>query len=113
MNKAKERPLEYTLHSPYSGVRTLAIAPSFNLSPSHDFDPLVVSDLLFAELQGVESINALPVNRTLAVMAESEDVQRADGGRCQALATAHEGRSVIVPKSGPRRMTRIARRRWG
>lgn len=61
-------PREYLLSSPYAGVRTLAVAPSTNLSPSQDFDPLKVSDQIFEELQQVQGLNVLPVNKTLAAM---------------------------------------------
>src|SRR4051812_19891419 len=61
-------PIEFPIASPYPDVRTLAIAPTINLSASRDFDPLIVSDTLFAELQQVEGINVTPVNKTLIAM---------------------------------------------
>jgi len=94
---AKPHPVEYMLHSPYAGVRTVAVAPSFNLSPSHDFDPLVVSDLLFAELQSVQSIHALPVNKTLAAMATLKMRGVRTAQDAQALAAALGADAIIVP----------------
>ena len=66
-------PCEYILTSPYSGLRTLAVAPVINQSGSRDFDPLAVSDTLFAELQQVRGLNVLPLNKTLAAMQRSEN----------------------------------------
>ncbi|HUO06933.1 MAG TPA: hypothetical protein VM008_01260 [Phycisphaerae bacterium] len=64
----KPQPIEYTLQSPYKGTRTFAVAPTVNLSGSRDFDVLAVSDTLFEELQQVQGLNVLPVNKTLAAM---------------------------------------------
>ena len=61
-------PLEFAIHTPYSSVKTLAIAPAINLSGSRDFDPLVVSDTIFAEMQQVEELNVIPLNKTLIAM---------------------------------------------
>lgn len=61
-------PIEYTLHSPYTAVRTFAVAPAVNLSPSRDFDSLKVSDSVYEELQSVDRLNVLPVNKTIAAM---------------------------------------------
>ena len=94
---AKPRPVEYMLHSPYSGVRTIAVVPSFNLSPSHDFDPLVVSDLIFAELQSVQAIHALPVNRTLAAMTQLHMGQVRTAADAQALAALLGADAIVVP----------------
>ena len=61
-------PLEYTLFSPYEGAQVVAIAPAINVSGSKDFDPLVVSDTMFGELQQVGGLTVLPVNKTIAMM---------------------------------------------
>jgi len=61
-------PKEYTLATPYSSVRTFAIAPAVNQSGSRDFDPLAVSDKVFEEMQQVRGLSVLPVNKTLAAM---------------------------------------------
>lgn len=63
-------PLEYALHSPYLGVQTLAIAPAVNVSGVREFDPLTVSDHMFSELQQVNGLTVLPVNKTIAAMAQ-------------------------------------------
>jgi len=63
-------PREFTLVSPYNTTRTYAVAPFLNLSGSHDFDPLTMSDQLFSELQQIQNLNVLPVNKTLAAMAQ-------------------------------------------
>lgn len=62
------KPLEYTLKSPYAHVRTWAVAPIINLSGSRAFDPLRVSDELFEELQQVQNLNVLPVDKSLMAM---------------------------------------------
>ena len=67
-HKPTAGPLEYTLQSPYAGVRTFAVAPAVNLSGNHDFDVLAISDSLFEELQQVGGLNVLPLNKTLAAM---------------------------------------------
>src|SRR3954469_21463004 len=67
-HKETPRPMEYTIYTPYSQTHTLAIAPAINLSGSRDFDPLVVSDTLYAELQQVPNVMALPLNKTLLAM---------------------------------------------
>ncbi len=64
------KPLEYTLISPYGHVRTWAVAPVINLSGSRAFDPLRVSDELFEELQQVQNLNVLPVDKSLMAMQQ-------------------------------------------
>lgn len=64
----KPREREYTLYNPWPTVQTLAVAPAVNMSPSKDFDPLMVSDALFGEAQQVKGFTVLPVNKTLAAM---------------------------------------------
>ena len=63
-------PREYQLFSPYATVRTLAVAPTVNLSGTREFDPLVVSDHLFEELQQVQRLNVLPLNKTISAMQQ-------------------------------------------
>lgn len=67
-SKRPPQSIEYSYFSPYPAVRTLAIAPTINLSGSRDFDPLVVSDTLYAEAQQVQNLNVLPLNKTLIAM---------------------------------------------
>jgi len=66
--KPVSRPLEYMLQTPYADVYTLAVAPAINLSGSRDFDPYIVSDTLFNEMQQVAGWNVLPLNKTLLAM---------------------------------------------
>jgi hypothetical protein len=63
-------PREYALASPYASTRTFAVAPAVNLSGSRDVDPLATSDQIFGELQQVQNLNVLPVNKTLAAMQQ-------------------------------------------
>jgi len=66
--KSAPPPIEYTLQTPYSELRTFAVAPAINLSGSRDFDPYVISDTLFNEMQQVAGWNVLPLNKTLMAM---------------------------------------------
>lgn len=94
---AKPPPLEYQLYNPWPTVRTLAVAPALNLSPSRDYDPLTISDSLFAELQQVKGFSVLPVNKTLAMM-QRLGMQGVDSGRsAQRLVDALGVDGLIVP----------------
>jgi hypothetical protein len=93
----KPPPLEYILYSPWPGVKTLAVAPALNLSPSRDFDPLVVSDHLFEELQQVRGFSVLPVNKTLAAMQRAGIAHVDSGVAAQRLAEILGVDGLIVP----------------
>ena len=67
-HKISPPPTEYAIQTPYPAIETFAIAPAINLSGSRDFDVLVVSDLLYEELQQVSGLNVLPVNKTIIAM---------------------------------------------
>ena len=90
-------PIEFTLQTPYPEVRTFAIAPAINLSGSRDFDPLVVSDTLFAEMQQVEGLNVLPLNKTLIVMQKIGIHSLENAHDVQVLAEAMGADGVVVP----------------
>jgi hypothetical protein len=49
---------------------TVAVAPVLNLSGSRDWDVLKVTDLLASELQQFPGVTVIPVNRSLAALAE-------------------------------------------
>jgi hypothetical protein len=53
------------------GARQLvwAVAPTVNLSGESQVDPLLSSDLVFAELQQVKGLTVIPVNRVAEVYA--------------------------------------------
>ncbi len=55
--------------SPYKGMVTLVVAPVMNFSGANDIDMMRITDLLFSELQQIEGVTVIPVNRTLAAMA--------------------------------------------
>src|SRR5580698_9957974 len=46
-----------------------AIAPALNLSGQPQVDPLLQADLLYEQLQAVDNITVIPVNRVVAVFA--------------------------------------------
>lgn len=49
---------------------TVAVAPVLNLSGSRDWDVLKVTDFLASELQQFPGVTVIPVNRSLAALAE-------------------------------------------
>lgn len=65
-NTHKQTPLT----APYSGQVTIAVAPVLNYSGTAELDTLKVTDILFSELQQVEGLAVVPVNRVLAQMAQ-------------------------------------------
>jgi hypothetical protein len=90
-------PIEWSVDSPYSTTRTIAIGPAVNLAGNHDFDPLVVSDTLFGEMQQVQNLNVLPLNNTLIAMRKLgvhsiDDVQTA-----QTLAEMLGADGLVIP----------------
>jgi hypothetical protein len=95
--KAPPPPIEFPMVAPYAEVRTLAIAPAINLSGSRDFDPLVVSDTLFAELQQVRGLNVLPLNKTLMVMQRLGVRSLDDPRLVQRVAELLGADGLIVP----------------
>lgn len=95
--KAKPIPIEFSLESPYSTVRTLAVAPAINLSPSRDFDPLTVSDTLFAEMQQVRDLNVLPLNKTLLAMRRLGVRDINDPKTAQKIAEMLGADGLVIP----------------
>jgi hypothetical protein len=95
--KAPPPPVEVAIASPYAGVHTLAIAPAINLSGSRDFDPLVVSDTLYGELQQVSGLNVLPLNKTLLAMQRLGVRSIEDPKGAQRLAAALNADGLVVP----------------
>jgi len=66
----KERSNPLALRSPYAfrGDALWAVAPLVNESGVSVVDPLAVSDALVYQLQQVEGVSAVPMNRTIAAM---------------------------------------------
>ncbi len=94
--KAATPTREYALTSPYATTRTYAVAPVINLSGSHDFDALAISDQLFSELQQVQNLNVLPVNKTLAAMQRLQ-IRRIDSPQtAQRIADAMGADAILV-----------------
>src|SRR4051812_13995675 len=94
--KPAPRPIEFSLESPYAGVKTLAVAPAINLSGSRDIDPLVVADALFEELQQVRDLNVLPVNKTLMAMNHLGMRSIDDAHAAQMLAEALGADGLVI-----------------
>jgi hypothetical protein len=95
--KALPPPVEFPMVSPYAGVHTLAVAPAINLSGNRDFDPLVVSDILFAELQQVPGLNVLPLNKTLLAMQRLGVRSIDDPAVAQRLAELLGADGLVIP----------------
>ena len=89
-------PMDYGVETPYDGVKTLAVAPAINLSGSHDFDPLVVSDCLFSEMQQVHGLNVLPLNKTLMAMRRLGLHSIDDVSAAQHLAEAMGADGIVI-----------------
>lgn len=67
--KKKEYGRERQLFLPMANTQVWAVAPVANLSGINDVDPLLQADLLYAQLQTVAGVKAIPVNRVLEVYA--------------------------------------------
>jgi hypothetical protein len=95
--KVTPPPQEYAIPSPYMTPETLAIAPAINLSGSHDFDILVVSDTLYEEMQQVPGLSIVPVNKTLAAM-QRMGLRSIDSPQvAQELAHAVGAAGLVIP----------------
>jgi hypothetical protein len=95
--KRQPQPMEFSYFSPYPTVHIVAIAPAINLSGSRDFDPLVVSDILYAEAQQVHNLNVLPVNKTLLAMQHLGMRAIDDAPAAQRLAQYLGADGLIIP----------------
>jgi hypothetical protein len=93
----KPPPLEFTMYTPYDSTRTLAIAPTVNLSGSRDFDPLVVSDTVYSEMQQVQNLNVLPLNKTLLAMQRLGIRSIDDPKAAQQLAAYLHADGLVIP----------------
>jgi TolB-like protein len=58
------------LRSPYAEPRSLAVTVFLNQSGSDALDPIAVTDEFYTELQQVEGLQVIPVNRVLAALQE-------------------------------------------
>ncbi len=69
--EAAEKPygVEQRLTLPVSREQVWAVAPAINLSGETGIDPLLQADVLFAQLQTVRGIRAVPVNRVAEAYA--------------------------------------------
>lgn len=65
--KPKPYGVERQLFLPGQRAQVWAIAPAVNLSGIGDVDPLLQADLLYQQVQSVNGIRAIPVNRVVEV----------------------------------------------
>jgi hypothetical protein len=89
----RERPLAL----PGKTAQVWAVAPAINLSGVEGIDPLLQSDLLYAQLQTVKGVTAIPVNRVAEVFLalKIERVQSLEQAQlvCQLLGAD----ALVVP----------------
>ncbi len=93
----QQQGVEYTITSPYPPGHVLAIAPAMNQSGNRDFDVLVVSDTLYGELQQVQNLTALPLNKTLAAMQRLKIRAIDSPAAAQKIAAELGADGLIVP----------------
>ena len=91
------QPRELSTASPYPDVWTYGVAPAQNLSGSTTVDVLKVSDTLFSELQQVQGLQVLPVNKTLRVMEKLGLRQIDSAATAQRVAAALGVDALVVP----------------
>lgn len=75
--------VEQRLRAPRAMV--LAVAPAIDLSGRRDVDPLLQADLVFAQMQQIDGLTVLPVNRVVEVYAALE-LRRVESAEQAALA---------------------------
>jgi hypothetical protein len=89
--------IEGQLFLPSSRTQVWAVAPTLNISGQSHVDPLLQSDLVFAELQQVHGLTVIPVNRVAEVYIAMriDRVQTEDQAQqvCQALGCD----ALVVP----------------
>lgn len=89
-------PREYALTTPYTGLRTLAVAPAVNQSGSDYVDTLGAADKVFEELQQVHGLNVLPVNKTLTAMQKLGMARIDSPAAAQRLAEAMGADGIVI-----------------
>lgn len=84
------------LIAPYPSPRSVVVAPLMNQSPSGDFDPIVATDILVAELSQVRGLTVLPTNRALKVLLARGQTHVRSVEEAIALAQALGTDGVLV-----------------
>ncbi len=87
-------PIEHA--APYGEPVRWAIVPLLNESPTSLADPLRVADALQAEVQAIDGIDALPVNRTIAAMKELGIVRVTSAYEAQQLIRVLDVDGLLV-----------------
>jgi hypothetical protein len=87
-------PVEHA--APYGEPVRWAIVPLLNESPTSLADPLRVADALQAEVQAIEGIDALPVNRTIAAMKDLGIVRVTSAYEAQQLIRVLDVDGLLV-----------------
>lgn len=89
--------VEERLALPAARAQVWAVAPATNLSGEAGIDPLLQADLLFAQLQTVRGIRAVPVNRVAEAYAGLRISGIASAEDAQAVCLAVGADALIVP----------------
>ncbi len=89
--------VEQRLALPAARAQVWAVAPATNLSGEAGLDPLLQADLLFAQLQTVRGIRAVPVNRVAEAYAGLRIGGIATPEDAQAVCAALGADALIVP----------------
>jgi len=76
--------------------RTFAVAPFLNQSGSEFLDTIAVTDEFYTELQQVEGLHVVPVNRVLASLGEMGRTQVGSPAEAIALLKELKADSIIV-----------------
>ena len=92
----KPSPESQVLHSPYQTRRIWAVLPPRNESGSLTVNSVELADRLTEQIQKVEGIDALPVNRVLAAMQLMEVHEISTPGQARALLAALGADGLIV-----------------
>jgi hypothetical protein len=74
----------------------IVVAPAVNLSGSHEFDPLVLTDLVASEFLSFPNITVVPVNQTLAALALNGKTQVETAEDAIELARAFRADMTVV-----------------
>jgi hypothetical protein len=88
---------ERRLTLPGQQAEVWAVAPAINLSGQNAVDPILQADLLYQQLQTVEGITALPVNRTAEVMLSLQIDQVRSAEDAALLCRMLGADALVVP----------------
>ena len=89
-------PINRIYYNPYPRQQSMVVTPFLNQSGCENLDPMAVTDEFYAELQQVEGLQVVPVNRVLAALAQLGLAKVSSPAEALALAKALDADSVMV-----------------